>query len=237
VNTPTALASGRPLRHRRTTAATATAVVATVGIATVCWLVTVQRMHGMDMGVATRLGSFPFFVSVWVPMMAAMMLPGTAPAALRLAHAGLRALSISRFVVSYVVVWALVGSVVFALYRPHSTVAAGVVALSAGLYELTPVKRGFRESCRTMVPTGWGLGLCCVGSSIGLMLLLVALGAMSLAWMAVVTGIVIAQKLLPPRALVDVPIALAIVSLGVAILVAPSHLPGLLPTMQHMNHM
>ncbi len=55
------------------------ALAATVGIGTASWFLTVQRMSGMDMGVATRLGSFPYFLSVWVPMMAAMMLPGSGP--------------------------------------------------------------------------------------------------------------------------------------------------------------
>jgi hypothetical protein len=32
-------------------------------------------MDGMDMGVATELGSFGSFVGLWVTMMAAMMLP------------------------------------------------------------------------------------------------------------------------------------------------------------------
>ena len=39
------------------------------------------------MGVATELGSFAFFVALWVSMMAAMMLPGAVPAVLRRAHA------------------------------------------------------------------------------------------------------------------------------------------------------
>jgi predicted metal-binding membrane protein len=36
-------------------------------------------MNGMDMRVATRIGSFASFVALWVPMMAAMMLPGAGP--------------------------------------------------------------------------------------------------------------------------------------------------------------
>ena len=55
----------------------------------------------------------------------------------------------------------------------------------------------------------------CVGSSIGLMVVLLALGAMSVTWMALVAVLVLAQKLLPPRAAVDVPVALAIVALGI----------------------
>ncbi len=39
------------------------------------------------MGVATRPGSFWFFAAAWVTMMAAMMLPGAAPAMVRHARA------------------------------------------------------------------------------------------------------------------------------------------------------
>src|ERR1039458_4762670 len=65
------------------TAATAAALTATLGLAAVAWVVAVWQMNGMDMGVATRLGPFAFFAAVWVSMMAAMMLPGAGPAALR----------------------------------------------------------------------------------------------------------------------------------------------------------
>ncbi|HEX9549175.1 MAG TPA: DUF2182 domain-containing protein, partial [Acidimicrobiales bacterium] len=71
------------------------------------------------------------------------------------------------------------------------------------------------------------LGLCCVGSSVGLMLMMVALGVMSVTWMAVTTAAVLAQKLLPPRAAIDVPVAMAIAALGIAVIVAPSSVPGL----------
>jgi predicted metal-binding membrane protein len=54
---------------------------------------------------------------------------------------------------------------------------------------------------------------------------------MSVIWMAVITAITVAQKLLPPRAAIDVPLALAIVSFGVLIIVAPSSIPGLMPSM------
>jgi predicted metal-binding membrane protein len=51
------------------------------------------------------------------------------------------------------------------------------------------------------------------------MVMLVALGVMSVAWMAVVAGLVLVQKVLPPRAAIDMPLALAIVGLGIVILV------------------
>jgi len=43
--------------------------------------------------------------------------------------------------------------------------------------------------------------------------------------------VVSAQKLLPPRAAVDVPLALAITGLGIWILLVPSSVPGLTPPM------
>ena len=57
------------------TAARAAALAATIGLAAASWVVAVWQMQGMDMGVATRLGSFASFIAVWVVMMAAMMLP------------------------------------------------------------------------------------------------------------------------------------------------------------------
>ncbi len=229
--------SDKPGSDNSAAAVTATALVVTVGVGIACWFLAIRLMSGMDMGVATRLGSFPSFLSVWVAMMAAMMLPGAAPAVLRLAQTGLRALELPRYVGSYLVVWALFGVVVYALYRPHGTVAAGAFTLAAAAYELTPMKRRFRGMCRQMVPSGLGLGLCCMGSSVGLMLMMVALGAMSLTWMAVIGGMILAQKLTAPRAAIDVPVALAIVALGVAILVAPSLVPGLVPPMHPMPSM
>jgi predicted metal-binding membrane protein len=61
--------------------------------------------------------------------------------------------------------------------------------------------------------------------------MLLALGVMSVTWMSVVAVLVLAQKLLPPRVTIDVPIALAIVGLGALIVIAPSSVPGLASTM------
>lgn len=207
------------------------ALTATLGLAAACWLVTRRQMNGMDMGVATRLGSFAFFLAVWVAMMAAMMLPGAVPAVLRRAEAGGRFGAVPLFVGPYLAVWTLVGVAVYALYQPHAPVAAGLLAIAAGAYELTPLKQHCRRRCRENVHSGFKFGLYCVGSSIGLMLVLVAVGVMSLTWMFAIAVLVLAQKLLPAKAAIDVPLALAIVGLGVLILVAPSSVPGLVPSM------
>jgi predicted metal-binding membrane protein len=204
---------------------------ATLGLAAASWVVAVRQMNGMDMGVETRLGSFAFFVALWVSMMAAMMLPGAVPAVLRRARAGGRVHVVPLFVGSYLAVWALVGVALYAVYRPHGSVVAGAVAIAAGVYELTPLKRHFRRRCRDRVRSGFAFGLYCVGSSIGLMLVLVAVSVMSVTWMSAIAAVVLAQKLLPAKPVVDVPLALAIVGLGVLIVLAPSSVPGLTPSM------
>jgi predicted metal-binding membrane protein len=186
------------------------AVTWALGLAAAAWVVAIQQMRGMDMGAATELGSLGFFVGVWAAMMAAMMLPGAIPAVSRVG---------GTFAVSYLAVWTLLGLAVYAVYRPHSASVAGALVIAAGLYELTPLKRACRRRCRAEVYSGPQFGCYCVGSSVGLMVMLLALGVMSIAWMAVVAGLVLWQKVLPPTAAVDVPLALAIVGLGVLTLV------------------
>jgi len=54
---------------------------------------------------------------------------------------------------------------------------------------------------------------------------------MSITWMAVIAVLVLAQKLLPAKTAIDLPLALAIAGLGVLIVVTPSLVPGLSPPM------
>jgi predicted metal-binding membrane protein len=202
---------------------------ATLGLAAAGWVAAAWLMHGMDMGVATRPGAFGFFAAVWVTMMAAMMLPGAAPAVARHTRTAGNGRAALPFVGSYLAIWALAGVVAYALDWPHGTLAAGVVVIAAGVYELTPVKRHFRRRCRADAGSGFGFGLCCAGSTIGLMAMLVALDVMSLLWMSVVAVLACAQKLLPEKASVDVPLALAIVGLGLVLVFAPTQIPWLTP--------
>jgi predicted metal-binding membrane protein len=152
-----------------TSTRTTAALTAVLALAAACWVIAVRQMSGMDMGVGTELGSFGFFVAAWVPMMAAMMLPGAVPAVLRRVRANGWVRAVPLFAASYVAVWALVGLVVYGVYQPHGVAVAG------------------------------------------------ALGVMNVAWMAAVAGLVLVQKLIPPRASIDVPVALAIVALGIVI--------------------
>lgn len=166
-------------------------------------------------------------------MMAAMMLPGAVPALSRFVRTGGRAVVAALFAGSYLAVWTLVGFAVYVAYRPHGSFAAGVLTITAGCYELTPLKRTCRRRCRERVQSGFEFGVHCLGSSAGLMLLLVALGVMSIGLMAVVALVVLVvlvHKVLPPSLWLDVPVALAIVALGIVILISPASVPGIIPT-------
>lgn len=132
--------------------------LATLALAAACWILAAWRMSGMDMGVATRLGPFPSFLAVWIVMMAAMMLPGAAPAAAK-AGAG-HSYSPPLFLGAYLAVWAVVGAAAYVIYRPHSAQPAAVIVIAAGLYELAPLKRYFRRRCRDGAGSGLAYGLC-----------------------------------------------------------------------------
>jgi predicted metal-binding membrane protein len=188
----------------------------TLILAGASWIVAVQRMEGMDMGVATELGSLWFFFAVWILMMAAMMLPGTVPALRRLVGSASNA-RVLRFPASYLAVWTLIGFLVYAVYRPHGTTTAALITVAAGLYEVTPLKRVCRRRCRETVRSGFAFGAYCLGSSIGWMAMLLALGPMSVTWMAIVALIVSFQKLAPPAPVLDGLLALGMCGLGIAL--------------------
>lgn len=211
--------------------ATSIVLAGTLGLAAVSWVVAIQQMNGMDMGTATQLGSFGFFMAVWITMMAAMMLPGAAPAVVRHVRTTSHLGTVPVYVASYLAIWTIVGIAAYTLYQPHGTAAAGAIVIAAGLYEITPLKRYARVRCQENLRTGLGLGVACFGSSIGLMAMLLAVGAMSISWMIVIGVVLVAQKLLLPKVAIDYPLALAIICLGVVIIASPATIPGLMPSM------
>ncbi len=154
---------------------------ALLGAALVAWIVTYQRMHGMDAGPGTDLGGLGWYVGVWVTMMAAMMLPSVAPMVLTFrqisrqrARAGHRAVPTWIFLAGYLVAWTGYGLVAYGIYRALKAAApgflgwdeggpyvAGGALVAAGLYELTPLKEVCLRHCRGplhFVLGGWRPG-------------------------------------------------------------------------------
>jgi predicted metal-binding membrane protein len=159
------------------------------------------------------------------------------------------------FAVSYFAVWTLYGLAAYGLYRGVRSlhlgfldwdrggpyVVAGLIAF-AGLYELTPLKSVCLRHCRSpmhFLLGGWRFGTggalrmgvehgaYCVGCCWGLMIVLFALGVMSLAWMAVVAGLIFAQKVLPHGERLTRVFAVGFVGAGIWIAAAPASVPGL----------
>jgi predicted metal-binding membrane protein len=157
--------------------------------------------------------------------MTATMLLMAVPAAARYAH-GRVAVGL-LFALSYLAVWGFAGVAVFVLCGPHGSLAPAATVIAAGIYELTPLKRYFRRRCRESPASGLDAGLDCVGSCLGLMLAAMALGVTGVVGMSVVALLIAGQKLLPVKAAVDVPLALAIVGLGLLVVISPSSVPAL----------
>jgi len=142
---------------------------AVLAAAFAAWLVTVQRMDGMNGGPGTDLGALGWYVGVWVTMMAAMMLPAVLPVVLLFARMsserlrrGQAAVETPVFLAGYFAVWTAFGLVAYAIARTISDrhlaflgwdrggryVAAGAIGLAAA-YQLTPLKRVCLRHCRS----------------------------------------------------------------------------------------
>jgi len=226
-------------------------------LAAVGWWWTAREMQGMDGGPWTELGTAAWFLGVWVVMMAAMMFPSVAPTvALYSKLRQTRALGAPLlFTAGYLLVWSAVGLVAYTLARIGAQLfgdvlawdragrwVAGATLLVAAVYELTPLKNVCLGKCRS--PLGFLLGswkdglsgatqmgarhgAWCVGCCWALMASLLALGLMSIVWMAFVAGLIAFEKLIPPRRAATYGTAAALLVIGLLMLFAPDVIPGL----------
>jgi predicted metal-binding membrane protein len=232
-------------REEWLTARPARAAILLFGAAAIAWIVTVERMEGMDAGPGTHLGGLGWYLGVWVTMTAAMMLPSEARATLLVARLR-RGLPTVLFLAGYLAVWTGYGLAAYGLFRLATSFdtgwlawdeggpyVAGGVILAAGLYELTPLKRFCLRRCRdphtdaSAFASGLKNGLHCLGCSGGLMAVLFALGVMSVTWMVVVAAVIFAEKVLPQGLRLRLPVAIALAVLGIWVAFSPSSVPGL----------
>jgi predicted metal-binding membrane protein len=153
-------------------------------LAVVGWAVTDERMGDMDAGPGTDLGTFGFYVTAWVVMMAAMMFPSIWPMVLmfRRIQAGKRergkevqAGTVTMFVAGYLLSWTLWGVGAYAVIELFDQLSidalswdrggpylAGGVILAAAVYQLTPLKDICLTKCRNplmFLMTSWRPGL------------------------------------------------------------------------------
>jgi predicted metal-binding membrane protein len=106
------------------------------------------------------------FVAMWIPMMAAMMLPAIAPVAIlwtrsisRTPSLPARALRLGLFAGGYLLVWSAAGALAFGLMWPvergmdaglySARAVAIVVFAAAGAYQLSPLREACLAKCRS----------------------------------------------------------------------------------------
>jgi predicted metal-binding membrane protein len=214
-------------------------------------------MAGMDAGPGTDLGALGWFAGLWVVMMAAMMFPSVAPTVGLYARMrrGRDAAAPLLFTAGYLVAWAAAGIAAYALFRAGRSLfgsdlnwdgagrwVAGATLGVAALYELTPLKDRCLSKCRSPVGyligswregrvgalrMGAGHGAWCLGCCWALMAALFALGVMSLAWSAVVAGVIALEKTLPWRRAATWGTTALLLALAIGVVAAPRDVPGL----------
>ena len=112
--------------------------------------------------------------------------------------------------------------------RRGSTVDAHQGRLPASLPDTPPLPlHGWHEGKVGALRMGVVHGLYCVGCCWGLMIVLFSLGVMSLVWMAMIAGVIFAEKVLPHGERVTRLVAVALVALGLWIAISPGSVPGL----------
>ena len=180
-------------------------------------------MAGME---GTAPPGWPLAAAMWAAMMVAMMLPSAAPAILLYAHVHRHSLGSGTpptmaFLAGYLACWfgfsMLAAALQLAIASPLSMAldnraASAALLIAAGLYQLSPLKDACLSRCRSpaafithhyrpgpqgAVRLGLLHGAYCVGCCWLLMALLFVGGAMNLLWVAGLTLLVAAEKLLP----------------------------------------
>lgn len=162
------------------------------------------------------------FLVAWIVMMAAMMLPSSAPMFLLFrgsagdgARGELRTLT---FGAGYLLVWAGIGAIMLVAQRVLEVApdlrqfGVAAVLLAAGAYQFTPLKATCLRACQTpadflvrhwkggtfgALRLGLDHGRYCLGCCWALIAVLVAAGGMGLAWVALIALIVLVEKLAP----------------------------------------
>ena len=191
------------------------------------------------------------FVASWGIMMTAMMLPSALPmiglygAMQRGAAApGPRGVPVAVFAFVYLALWTAVGFPVYVVHTflmalPPVAFAHGiaVILLAAGVFQLSPLKQACLRVCRSplgfllghwraglrgSLVLGWSHAVYCLGCCWALMVVLVAAGAMGLAWVLLITAVVAAEKLLPRGEWLARATGGVLMLLGVAVALRPA---------------
>jgi predicted metal-binding membrane protein len=139
---------------------------ALIVVAAIAWVITIEQARGMGGDAGTMGKALPLFLTMWVSMMAAMMLPSVAPIAVMWSkvitarsRGRERALRTTEFIAGYLAAWSGYGVLAFGALLATERLAAtaptaaswlGVAAFAVGgLYQLTPLKDVCLRHCRS----------------------------------------------------------------------------------------
>ncbi len=171
---------------------------------------------------------------MWSVMMAAMMAPVVSPFVIMYEtvrknkkQSGVAYTPTFVFLSGYLIAWSIYSAAATVVQWPlhqsellspmmnsRSYLFSGLILVSAGIYQWTPLKDACLNQCRTplnFVMTHWregnggavkmGMhhGLYCIGCCWALMMVLFAVGVMNILWMAVITLLILLEKFLPGR--------------------------------------
>ncbi len=140
-------------------------------LAGVGWVVTDERMAGMDAGPGTDPGELGFYVGVWVVMMAAMMFPSIAPMVITYSRIQRRRreqgkaqaapVAVGLFAGGYLVSWTAFGFAAYGVLELGRSLSidalawdeggpylAGGVIFAAAVYQVTSAKDVCLRKCR-----------------------------------------------------------------------------------------
>jgi predicted metal-binding membrane protein len=211
-------------------------------------------MAGMGMVVNQPWGAGDLLLTfvMWAVMMVGMMAVPALP--VLILFAGLQTQRVDRGVVpavpsfglGYLVVWlgfcaiATVaqwalhdGALLSSTMATSSTPLAGLILITAGAYQLTPLKTGCLIRCQSPLGflmsnwrdgpvgafrMGFRHGLFCLGCCWALMAVLFVVGVMNLAWVGVLTLFILAEKIGPAGARVARAGGAVLIALGAVLL-------------------
>jgi len=167
-----------------------------------------------------------------------------------------RVSGVAEFLSGYMVSWAAFGLLAYLALLAADRVVGGSpttakwvgagIFLLAGVYQLTPLKGACLRHCRSPIGSlfhyasfkgpardlrvGMHHGLYCVGCCWGLMIVLVAVGAMNIAVMAALAAVILIEKIWRYGRPFARAVGITLIVLAVSALFMPRLLPGLHPT-------
>jgi predicted metal-binding membrane protein len=244
--------SGLSLLDRR---ATITTTALLLSLAAVSWFLTWRQAVGVMMVADLTAPLFmSMWLTMMVAMMFPTIAPMVLAHRMVVLKRGEGNLPTVVFVAGYLFIWTAVGLIpLVALIAFQNAgpqlglrwleIAAGAALVVAGLYQFTPWKSFCLKQCRTPMSfilthdfgggpaaafkAGASHGLYCLGCCWALMAVLVIVGLMNLAWMAVIAVVFLTEKNLPYGPVVSRVVGAAVVALGLAVAIFPGLLAWL----------